>query len=345
MAAQPPIRFSVIGINHDHIYGQVDLLLREGAEFIAFYAPEPELAARFGKVYPHARQARSEAEILEDSTIQLIVTAGIPHERAPLGIEAMRHGKDFMSDKPGITTLEQLARVRRVQAETGRIFSVCFSERTGSPVTIKAGELVRAGAIGQVVQTIGMGPHQIGLHKRPPWFFERDQHGGILCDIAAHQFDQFLFFTGSRTADIVASQVANYTHPEYPNFEDFGDAMIQGDAGTGYCRVDWYTPNGLGVWGDGRMMILGTDGYIELRKNINLGGDEKRDRLFLVDHDSIQNVDCSNVELPYGRELIHDILDRSQPELSQEQCFLACELALKAEAQAQRLGHLAQPLQ
>lgn len=338
---QPNIRFGVIGVNHGHIYGQVNALLRAGAEFVSFYAQEPELLAEFAPKYPQAQQARSAEEILADPAIRLIVTAGIPCERAPLGIAAMQHGKDFMTDKPGVTTFGQLAEVRRVQAETGRIYSICFSERFENKATVKAGELVKAGAIGRVAQTVGLGPHRINLPTRADWFFRKAQYGGILTDIASHQMDQFLFFTGSTRAEVVTSQVANYKFPQYPELEDFGDVVLRGDGGTGYVRVDWYTPEGLGVWGDGRLTILGTEGYIELRKYCDLASRPGDNHLFLVDQQDIRYLDCNNVVLPYGQQLIADILQRTETAMPQAHCFLASELALQAEAQAQRLGHLA----
>jgi predicted dehydrogenase len=338
--AQPKIRFAAIGLNHFHIYGQVNLLIKAGAEFVSFYAKEPELVAKFGPDYPQARLARSPEEILEDESIQLIISAGIPNERAPLGLKAMQHGKDYMSDKPGFTSLEQLAEARRVQAETGRIYSICFSERFENLATVKAGELVKAGAIGPVVQTIGLGPHRIRVPQRPDWFFRKAQYGGILTDIASHQVDQFLFFTGSTQAEIVTSQVANYKYPQFPELEDFGEMLLRSDKGTGYIRVDWYTPDGLNTWGDGRLTILGTEGYMELRKYTDLAGRPGGSHLFLVDQQQTRYIDCQEVPLPYGPQLIADILYRTETAMPQAHCFLVSELALKAEAQAARLGHL-----
>jgi predicted dehydrogenase len=329
------INFSVIGINHGHIYGQVNALLKAGARFVSFYAPEPALAAPFAKAFPQAAQARGEAEILEDSAIQMIVTAGIPCERAPLGIRAMQHGKDFMTDKPGFTTLDQLAEARRMQAETKRIYSVCYSERFENGATTMAGELVQAGAIGRVIQTIGLGPHRTNLPLRPAWFFEREKYGGILCDICSHQADQFLFFTGSTEAEVVAAQVGNVNHPQHPELEDFGDVMWRGNNGMGYARVDWFTPDGLATWGDGRSFILGTDGTIELRKYTDIAGRPGGSHLFIVDRTETRYVDCSGVDLPYGRQLVQDVLDRTETAMSQAHCFLASELVLKAQAQAQ----------
>ena len=335
------IRFAAVGLNHGHIYGQVDLLLKAGADLVAYYAPEAELVAQFAKAYPRARLARSVDEVLEDESLQLVVSAGIPSDRAPLGIAVMEHGKDYMSDKPGFTSLEQLAEARRVQARTGRIYSICYSERLCNQATVLAGEMVKEGRIGRVLQTIGTGPHRLNLPSRPEWFFERARYGGILADIGSHQADQFLFFTGSRSAEVVAAQVANHGHPQYPELEDFGDMLLRGDGGTGYVRVDWFTPDGLPTWGDGRLVVLGTEGFIEVRKNCDLANLPGGSHLLLADAKGTQRIDCTEVELPYGRQLIADIRERTETAMSREHCFLASELALRAQEQAARLGNLA----
>ena len=334
---QDPIRFGVVGTNHFHIRGQVECLTNAGAEFVSFFEPDPTLANDFAQHYPAARRARSEAEVLESPSIQMIVTAAIPADRAPLSIRAMRLGKDVMTDKPGMTTLAQLEELRRVQTETGRIFSICFSERFETRSTVKAWELVRSGAIGRVVHTTGLGPHRINRPRRADWFFTKDRSGGILTDIASHQADQFLLFTGSTRAEVVAAHVANYANADKPGLEDFGEVMWRGDGGTGYVRVDWYTPDGLPTWGDGRLTILGTEGYIELRKYVDIAGRPGIDHLFLVDGTGTHYVDCTNVSLPYGPALIHDVLHRTETAMPQAHCFLASELALNAEALATNL--------
>lgn len=334
----PKIKFAVIGINHDHIYGQVQAVLRGGGELVSFFAKEPELAATFTKRFPQAKLAQSEKEILENEGIQLVVSAAIPNERAPLGVRVMQHGKDYMSDKPGFTTLEQLLEARRVQAQTRRIYSVMYSERLDNRATVKAGELVKAGAIGSVIQTVGLGPHRVNPGVRPAWFFERERYGGILCDIGSHQADQFLFFTGSTRAGVVAAQVGNVHHPQYPGLDDFGDMVLRGDRGSGYVRIDWFTPDGLGVWGDVRLTIIGTEGYIELRKNIDIAGRAGGNHLFLVDQKETRYIDCGNQALPYGEQLVSDIINRTETAMPQAHCFLASELALKAQKQAQPLN-------
>jgi predicted dehydrogenase len=331
------IRFAVIGLNHGHINSQVDAVVRGGGELVSFYAAEPELRPAFAKRYPNAKLASGENAILEDPSIQLVLSAAIPVQRAPLGIRVMQHGKDYMSDKPGIITLDQLAEARRVQAATKRIYSIMYSERLENGATVKAGELVRSGAIGAVIQTVGLGPHRIHPPERPEWFWDPRQYGGIITDIASHQFDQFLYFTNSTSGEVVASQVRNVRHPEHPAFQDFGDVMVRGNGGTGYIRVDWFTPAGLPTWGDGRLTVLGTDGYIELRKYVDVAGRPGGNHLFLVDGKGVTQVECGTVPLPYGQQLVDDVLNRTETAMSQAHCFLATELALKAQAKATAL--------
>jgi len=337
--ARPPrIRFAVIGIDHPHIYGQVAAVERGGGELVSVHAQDPALLAEFAKRFPRATVAREEAEVLGDPSIQLVLSSIVPDQRAPLGVRVMRHGKDYMSDKPGITTLGQLAEVRRAQAETKRIYSIMYSERLENRATVRASELVAAGAIGRVVQTIGLGPHRISLNTRPAWFWDKARFGGILCDIASHQADQFLFFTGSTEAEVVAAQVANVNHPQHPGFEDFGDMLLRGDGGRGYVRVDWFTPDGLATWGDGRLTVLGTDGFIEIRKNIDIAGRPGDSHLFLVDHKETRYIDCRDQALPYGAQLVDDVLNRTETAMPQAHCLLAAELVLRAQQQAAQRG-------
>jgi predicted dehydrogenase len=304
---------------------------------VSFYAKEPDLAAAFAKRYPQCKQVKEKKEILEDKSIQVILSSGIPVERAPLGIEVMKAGKDYLVDKPGITSLEQLAAVRKVQKETKRIYSIMYSERFENRATVKAGELVKAGAIGKVIQTIGMGPHRMNAPTRPEWFFDTKYFGGIITDIASHQFDQFLFFTGSTKANVIASQVGNVHHPQYPKFEDFGDVMLKGNGGAGYIRVDWFTPDGLKTWGDGRLTILGTEGFIEIRKNIDIAKHDNGNHLYLVTQKETTHIDCNKEPLPFGQQFVNDVVNRTETAMTQEHCLLATELALKAQKQAQLL--------
>jgi predicted dehydrogenase len=331
------IKFGVIGLDHYHIMGMTAAVVRGGGELVAFYSTLPKAIADFQKLYPNAKLARNEDEILSDPEIKLICGAPIPNLRAPLGIRAMQRGKDFLSDKPAVTTLEQLAEVRKVSADTGKMFAIMYSERLEVRAAVQAGHLVEQGAIGRVVQTVNIAPHKVNDIARPEWFWDPQQYGGILTDIGSHQADQFLYYTKSTRAEVTASQIANVAHPEHPGFQDFGDMMLHGNGGAGYVRVDWFTPNGLPVWGDGRLFILGTDGYIELRKYIDIAGRPKNNHLFIVDQKGIRYIDCNNVELPFGPQFVSDIVNRTHTAQNQEQALLAAELVLTAQKNAKIL--------
>ena len=285
---------------------------------------------------------KTQEEILNDPSIQLVLSSQIANQRAPLGISVMKHGKDYLSDKPGITTLEQLAEVRKTIAETRRIYAIMYSERPGGEGRGPCGRTDQAGRHRQ-----GDPDHQHraapdfsapgdagGGSGRPDWFWNPEQYGGILCDIGSHQVDQFLFYTGSTQAEVAESQIANVRHPDHPQFQDFGDMVLRGNSGLGYVRLDWFTPDGLGTWGDGRLFILGTEGYIEVRKYTDVAVKKQGNNLFIVDQKQARYIDCNNMPLPFGPEFVADIVNRTHTAQDQDECLLAAELVIKAQKNA-----------
>jgi len=330
------IAFAAIGLDHRHIYEMVGRLLELGCRCKGVWTEgEAQPLAGFRERFPDLPRVTDRRRLLDDPDVRLVLTAAPNDERAAVAIEAMRHGKDVMTDKPGCVTLEQLAELRRVQAETGRIWSVNFSERFEVRSVTRALELVRAGAIGKVVHVAGLGPHRLNRHLRPRWFFERRRYGGILADIGSHQCDQFLAFTGATEATVVAARVANLANPADPELQDFGEAVLRAGEASGFFRVDWYTPDGLPTWGDGRLFVLGTEGYLELRKYVDLDGRPGGDHLFLVDRAGVRRIDCARDELPYYRLLVGDVLERTERAMPQAHAFAATELALRAQALAE----------
>ena len=134
--------------------------------------------------------------------------------------------------------------------------------------------------------------------------------------------------------------MANFNNPEYPELEDFGEASLTGDNGaSGYYRVDWFTPDGLRSWGDGRTFIFGTKGTIELRKYIEpAAANAEGDQLYLVDDKGEHHISCAGrIGYPFFGQLILDCLNRTEKAMTQEHAFKAAELCLKAQAQAVRL--------
>jgi predicted dehydrogenase len=331
--------FAAAALDHGHIYGMCNGLTEAGGTLKYVYDPDEKKMDAFCKAYPEVKRANSLDEILEDPDTRLVAGAAVTSERCALGLRVMDAGKDYFTDKAPLTTLEQLELAKAKVKETGRKYAVYYSERLHEEASIFAGQLIEQGAIGKVIQTIGMGPHRLNAGSRPDWFFLKEKYGGILCDIGSHQIEQFLFFTGARDAKIVNSQIANYNHPQYPGLDDFGDANLVGDNGaSGYFRVDWFTPDGLATWGDGRTFILGTEGYIELRKNINIAADPDGAHVFLANNSQATHYAVKGkVGYPYFGQLILDCLNRTENAMTQEHAFKAAELCVKAQLQAARL--------
>lgn len=330
-----PIKFAAIGLDHRHIYGQAGNMENVGGEFVGWWTEgNPNTLDGFEKRFPNAPRVADRKELLENPEIDLILIAAIPSDRARLAVEAMEHGKDVMVDKPGCTTMAQLEDIKATVARTGRIWSVDFSERFEVASVTKAAELVKAGTIGKVVQTVGLGPHRLNRPTRPDWFFQKEHYGGILTDIGSHQIDQFLYFTGSTDAEVTMASTGNYANPKDPGLQDFGELVLRSNKGHGYIRVDWYTPDALPTWGDGRLTILGTNGYIELRKYVDVAKSTEIDNLFLVTDDRCEQIDCSDAGYPYFQNLANDIRERTETAMPQSHCFKVAELALKAQAMA-----------
>ncbi len=327
--------FAAVALDHGHIYGMCNGLLEAGGELRRVYDPDPAKVDAFKRKFPGVKVARDINEVLGDPKLKLVAAAAIPCDRGPLGLEVMAAGKDYFTDKAPFTARAQLEAAKKQVAATGRKYLVYYSERLHVECAVYAGELVKDGVIGEVVQVLGLGPHRLNAPSRPDWFFERAKYGGILCDIGSHQIEQFLFYSGAKDARVSYARAANY-HPAYPELESFGEANLLAEGGaSNYFRVDWFTPGGLSTWGDGRTLILGTKGYLELRKYVDIARDKQGDQLYLVNHEGETRLELNGkVGYPFFGQLILDCLNRTENAMTQEHAFKAAELCLVAQEQA-----------
>jgi len=333
--------FAATALDHGHISGQCNGLVEAGGELRWVYDPDPEKVAAFQKSFPQVKAARSLDEIFQDQEVRLVAAAAVPNLRGDLGCRVLEAGRDYFTDKTPFTTMDQLARAREAVLRTGKKYMVYYSERLHVECAVVAGQLVADGAIGRVLQVMGTGPHRLNAPSRPSWFFDHEQYGGILCDIGSHQCEQFLYFTGAADARLNFSAVANFGNPAYPELEDFGEASFTTDNGaSGYFRCDWFTPDGLRTWGDGRTVLLGTEGYIEMRKYIDVATeDTSGNHLYLVDKKGEYHIPCEGkAGYPFFGQLLLDCLHRTETAMTQAHAFKAAELCLKAQAAALRLA-------
>jgi predicted dehydrogenase len=326
-------RFAAIGLDHRHIYDLTAGLLAAGADCIG-YDPEtsdPRVLAGFCKRFPDVPAAPRERLL---DTADFVVLAAIPRDRAALAIEAMRRGKDVMVDKPGVTTLAQLEAVEATVRQTGRIWSVALGRLT-SPAVQAALAVARSGELGRLVSLTSLAPHRLNRALRPAWFFDRDAYGGIITDIGVHSIDQFLAFANVSDAVIAAATIVCFgTEPA--GFEDFAEVTLRGGGMTGTMRMDWFTPDGLADWGDGRLFLVGTEGTLELRKNLDLDGRPGGDHMFVTNRQQTRHVDAGSTPATYYRDFVADMRDRAGRVMEAGQVFSACRLALRCQAEAER---------
>lgn len=338
VCVQGEFRFAVAFMDHGHIYGMAENLAAAGGTCALVFEPDEKKRAYLLKKFPDCEVATSFQQILDDQQIQLVAAAAIPNLRGPVGVEVMRHDKDYFTDKTPFTDLTQLAEAREVAARTGRKYSVCYSERLQNEAAEHANDLIQAGVIGDVIQVIGLGPHRLNKLQRPDWFFDKPQYGGIITDIGSHQAEQFLTYTGATDASVTMARVENLANADHPGLEDFGEFSLIGDNGaSGYFRMDWFTPDGLRTWGDGRTTILGTKGFIECRKYIDLAAAELKENNVYVVTDKTEEYHhvTGKVGFPFFGMFILDCLNRTETAMTQDHCFRAAEICLRAQKYAE----------
>lgn len=328
-------RFAVIGLDHRHVYDLTDALLTAGATCVGYdpVTSDPRVLAGFRKRFPDIPAQDREA-LLDDPATDFIVLAAIPRDRARIAVDAMRRGKDVMVDKPGVTSLDDLALLRLTVAETGRIWSVALGRLLSRSVQA-ALRVARSGEIGHPVHLTHLAPHRLNRDLRPAWFFDKPAYGGIITDIGTHSVDQFVAFAGTTDVSIDMATIGSFgTKPE--GFEDFAEFVLSSDNLRGYARVDWFTPDGLASWGDGRLFLVGTEGTLELRKNLDLEGRTGGNHMFVVSRTETRHVDCSAEPLPYFDDFIADVRDRTERAMKQQEVFAICDLTLRLQAGATR---------
>ena len=289
---------AVVGTDHPHIVELTGALVAAGATVRAVVATDAGIGPWLASQYPDAR-----ADDPYGADIDIVVSAAIPNERAPIAIDAIRAGKDVVLDKPGVTTLAQLDDVRTARQASGRRWLVVFGERLGVPAMRRAEAVVREGRIGAVLHTVGLGPHLLNLEHRPEWFFDPERYGGILVDIGSHQADQFLAFTDASSAEAFAATVRS--HDDHPGVQVLGEMLLRTpDGRTGYARVDYFTPKGLGAWGDVRTWIIGTEGTLEIRPLDNT--------VTVVDAERVERIDAAVEPITWASEFLAGAMPASQ---------------------------------
>lgn len=328
-------KFAAAFFDHGHIHGQINGLTEAGAKLSMIYEPDVSRLEAIKKQYPDVTVARSFEEVLQ-SDVKLVAAAAIPNRRGPIGCQVMEAGKDYFTDKCPFTSIAQLEDAKKITDRTGQKYMVYYSERVHVESAWYVDQLIQDGVIGDIVHMEIFGPHRLSKAGRPTWFFDKAQYGGILTDIASHQFDQFLHYTRCDEGTVEHAAVDNRANRDKPQLEDVGQAsLILNNGVQCFSRVNWFTPDGMRGWGDGRSFITGTKGTIEIRKYFDFGRSDEGDLVILADANGEKVLNLKGqVGFPFFGQLILDCLNRTENAMTQHHAFQASRLSLTAQAMA-----------
>lgn len=325
-----PVGFGVVGLEHLHVFELVDGLCAAGAVPMAHTGGD-SLSDAYA-AWQTASVATDMAGVLADDRIQLVVLAGVPSTRADAAVAVLETGRSVLSDKPGVTTVAQLDRVRDTAERNPGRWWVLFSERFGVPAVRAATSLARDGAVGEVVHVSGAAPHRGALDQRPDWFFDPARAGHLLVDLGSHQVDQFLAATGAATAQVVGAAAGNVAAPDHPAFCDIAEVSLAAGDARGYHRVDYLEADGFPAWGDVRLVITGTSGRLEVRTPV-VDGTAGSPELWLTDHDGHRRVDVDPTPT-WPTELLADLADGGERLMSREHPVTVTDVCLRAASGA-----------
>lgn len=336
MSSQSSLSIAAIGMAHEHIYGQVRMLVAQGARLVGCYDADPEPCRKLLAEYPQAKIAQTEEELLNDPAVEVIVTAAVPSERANIGLRALAQGKHVFTDKPGIINQAQLSALKEATRNSGKKYLIYYQMRR-APLVWEMVRRIRSGDIGKVVQVMSVCPHRCGADARPDWFFDLARSGSILMDIGVHHLDLHLLFTGQARGNLRYARMDCVRFTEYEGFYDYGEALFEyaGGSITGSFRLDWLSPDGLNAHGDGRFLVLGSEGYLDYRPSVELAGRVGKGHLFVVNQrESLALSPADVAPTTFSADLYQDFVDGGEKSMIQESIFNTAEMLLEAESEA-----------
>ncbi|NPV80086.1 MAG: Gfo/Idh/MocA family oxidoreductase [Firmicutes bacterium] len=325
------IKIAVVGLAHPHIYDFLNEALGlDGVRLTGIVEEDATTRLNASKRYGQVPAFETMDDLLESVDVDLIATAAVNNRKADIIVNALKKGKHVISDKPLVTTMEDLERVKEAFREAGPNARLCMllTERY-NPSLVTAKQVIDSGEIGEIVNCIALRPHRLAPSTRPLWMFNRKEYGGIIVDLAIHDIDILRWFTGSDIAKIFAAHHSNSRFRQFKEFEDNGEIFLALDNGsTAFIRVDWLTPDGYPHHGDCRVLVVGTKGQVEARTI------ESRVEVFSDTH-SPREVPLCKRPSTLAEDLIRSILDPEyEPVIRAEDIFEATRVSLEARAMA-----------
>lgn len=264
------IAISFMGFRHAHILGLYDMA-KSNCDLRITGACEEDADTR------EQLSKNGDVEIthlnyiamLNDVDCDVVAVGDYYGKRGQIIIEALKHGKHVISDKPICTNMEELESIERLATEN-RLQVGCQLDLRDAGRHICVRDLIRSGAIGGVQSVIVYAQHPLSLGYRPKWYFEEGKYGGTINDIGIHVFDLVEWMTQLKFNEVVSARCWNAFAVGLPCMRDGGQFMMKMENDCGVIGdVSYFLPDDIASGAEQywRITIFGSHGVIETSYN------------------------------------------------------------------------------
>ena len=281
------------GFRHGHIFGLYDKTEKCAHISGCFEEDDHErksIEKSKGICFNYSRYE----DILNDESVDAVAIGDYYGKRGKMIIDALKHGKNVICDKPLCTSFEELDEIEKLADKTGlQVF--CMLDLRYMPQIKRAEEIVKGGVLGKVHIVSFTGQHPLDYDNRPKWYFEEGKHGGTINDIAIHGIDLVRYITGEDFSDTNYARCWNAFATEKKDFKDcaqfnirMGDMVVSADVSYSAPSFGLPTYWDFCFWGEKGMMRFN-------RIDSNL---------YLYTKDGMETMVCENNVPDYMREFI-----------------------------------------
>ena len=254
-------RIGLIGLEQhvERVFAAVD---NDPEIALAAVANAGEQAAELAGKYEAAIHDDYHALLARDD-IDVIASFQLPVHQGETVIAALEAGFPVLSEKPMVTSQEELDRVIEILQQNPSLHVGQLFSRRGNPVYRAVREVVNSGQIGEVALAYALIAATERRGDRPEWFFDRRLSAGPVLDLLIHDIDIVRWITGLEYTSVIGTE-GNFGRPDDAHYHNAGQLLFRMDGGvSAVMEHHRLVPPSLGRM-DNRLKILGAEGQAEI---------------------------------------------------------------------------------
>lgn len=254
------LRVGLLGsIDHIGLFAD-EATQREDIDFVGIAEPDAEKGAALAGKYSTQHFPTAEG-LLEQELDAVGIFTPFAHKAEDI-TTCLERGLHVFADKPAAANNEGLERLAAaVKAHPELTFTVGLTLRV-IPEYVRLRELVKDGAIGELVYATARRAYRMRRETRPDFMFDSSLSGGIWVELAVHDVDYVRWLAGVDYLSVSAIH-GNASSPEEP-FQDHGCGLFRLEGGvTALIEHNRLAPN-VGASADNRFSAVGTEGVLDM---------------------------------------------------------------------------------